>query len=314
MRGLADRLADLVGDFSEGGVRDALVRRLRVDSELWRRAVELGVKRGPDAWVRYSPPVFGLAFWAALREPRENVERTLRKLRGPRSRSRELGESARVFTNFASCLAEAMLLGAERGYEARVRSQNDGADFKAAQAEGKGLILATANTAGWDVAGPMLRTLQSRDVIIVMEPEDDLGARQLHDAAREKAGVRVVHAGKDPLAALPLLRHLQSGGIVAMKFDRTAPGMRTREVRFLGEPWRVPAGIFQLAAMTGAPILPVFTRRLGFLAYEYVTWPALHLGRRAGGAEVDGVAQALASLLERFVRDNPEQWFRFWGA
>lgn len=295
-------------------VADDVARRLRVDAEMWRRAVDWGVRHGPDAFVRYSPPMFGLAFWAALQGPRENVRDTLFKLKGPRPQPREIADSARVFTNFAFCLTESMLLGAGRGYEPTVISANDGADFKTSRAEGKGLILATAHTAGWDVAGPMLMRLQSGEVVVVMEPEEDRRARQLHDDARRKSGVQVMHAGHDPLAALPLLNHLRKkNGIVAMKFDRTVPGMRCRNVTFLGDPWQVPAGILQLAALSGAPILPVFTRRLGFLHYEYITAPPLRIPRRPSEAELDAAAQRLATLLEEFARDNPEQWFRFGG-
>lgn len=293
---------------------EAFTRRLRPDSEVWRKAVDWGVRNGPDAFVRYSPPMFGLAFWAALAEPRDNVRRTLNRLKGPRSQPVEIADSAKVFTNFAFCLTESMLLGAGRGYEPTVVSANDGAHFKACRDEGKGIILATAHTAGWDVAGPMLRTLQSGEIIVVMQAEEDRRAGQLHDDARRKAGVQVVHAGNDPLAALPLLHHLRKKrGIVAMKFDRTVPGMRCRNVEFLGEPWQIPAGIFQLAALSGAPVLPVFTRRLGFLRYEYITAPPIHISRRPDDRELDDAAQRLARLLEQFARDNPEQWFRFSG-
>jgi KDO2-lipid IV(A) lauroyltransferase len=291
---------------------ETLGRRLRVDSEVWRRAVDWGVRHGPDAFVRYSPPMFGLAFWAALAGPRNHVRTTLQKLKGARPQPIEIADSARVFTNFAFCLTESLLLGAGRGYEPTVISANDGADFKTSRAHGKGVILATAHTAGWDVAGPMLMRLQSGEVVVVMQAEEDRAARQLHDAARRKAGVQVMHAGDDPLAALPLLNHLRKkNGIVAMKFDRTVPGMRCRNVTFLGQPWQVPAGIFQLAAVSGAPILPVFTRRLGFLRYEYITAPPLLIPRRPSESELDEAAQHLAGLLEDFARRNPEQWFRF---
>ena len=291
---------------------DAALRRLRPDAEMWRKAVSWGVRHGPDPFVRYSPPMFGLAFWAALGEPRGHVRDTLRRLRG--GQHDELAGSARVFTNFAFCLTESMLIGSGRGYRPTVVSANDGAHFKASRAHGKGVILATAHTAGWDIAGPLLVTLQAGEVMVVMQPEEDHRARQLHDRARESSGVTVVHAGHDPLAALPLLRHLrQKQGIVAMKFDRTAPGMRVRRVNFLGEPWEVPAGILRLAALSGAPILPVFTRRLGFLRYEYITAPAIFVSRRPSADELDDAAQRLATLLEDFARDNPEQWFRFSG-
>lgn len=284
---------------------------MRTDSLFWRRLLRAGVVHGPEAWIRYSPPAIGVLFWAALSEPRQHVIDTLRDLRGPRSRPRDLVDSARVFANFASCLTDSFVVGAGRGYRPRVRSTHAGRDFRAAQAKGRGVIVATAQTAGWDVAGPALRAMQPAEVAVVMERESDPEARRMHDEMRERAGVRVIHAGHDPLAALPLLQHLRKGGVVAMKFDRIAPGMRTRKVTFLGRPWEVPEGIFTLAAVSGAPILPIFTRRHGFLDYEFVTFPALSLSRRPGGTELDAAAQELAALLEGFARENPDQWFRW---
>src|SRR5690606_12906108 len=127
--------------------------------------------------------------------------------------ARDVVTSGRVFANFAACLADTFLVASGRGYVARVRSDNDGADFFRAQAEGRGIILATAHTAGWDVAGPMLTGLQDAEIVVVMGREEDARARALHDRVRENAGVRVVHAGDDPLAALPLLAHLRKKGI-----------------------------------------------------------------------------------------------------
>jgi phosphatidylinositol dimannoside acyltransferase len=290
-----------------------LRRHLLPGSAFWRRLAHAGVQYGPEPWVRYSPPLFGLAFWAALPQPRRHVQQTLARLRGHPSVTDDLVGSARVFVNFACSLTDSLLTGSGRRFEPVVHSANDGHDFKTGAAEGKGLILATAHTAGWDVAGPMLKKLQASEVVVVMEEEQDPRARALHDAARENAGVRVIHAGRDPLAALPLLAHLRGGGLVALKFDRTVPGMRVRQTRFLGEPWPVPEGILTLAAVSGAPILPIFTRRLGFMQYEYVTTPAFHVSRRPDDAELDAAAQKLATLLEDFARENPEQWFRWRG-
>jgi KDO2-lipid IV(A) lauroyltransferase len=87
--------------------------------------------------------------------------------------------------------------------------------------------------------------------------------------------------------------------------------MRCRSVRFLNEPWQIPEGMFHVAALAQAPILPVFTRRLGFLRYEYVTGDPMFLPRRPTAAQLDDAAQTLASLLESFARNNPTQWFRF---
>jgi len=144
-----------------------------------------------------------------------------------------------------------------------------------------------------------------------MEAEQNDAARAIHDKARELGGIRVVHVGRDPLSSLTLLKHLrQTGGIVALKFDRVQPGMRTRKVTFLGEPWEIPEGPFSLAAVSGAPILPVFTRRLGFLEYQLINHAPIYLPRRPTEAQYDAAAQSLADALEQFVRAYPTHWFR----
>ena len=136
-------------------LRRRLAEGLRTDSDFWRRALEAGVTHGPEPWLRYSPPLFGLAFGAALGEPRRRVERSLLRARGPVSRWRELAEVAGVFTTFASSMTEAMIAGAGRGYRPISRPRGDW-HFMRAAAQGRGVIVATAQTAGWDVAGSFL--------------------------------------------------------------------------------------------------------------------------------------------------------------
>jgi len=273
--------------------------------------LHLGVHHGPEPWVRYSPPFFGLAFAAALHEQRDVVRRTIRQLVGPRPWHEEMRDVAEVFTNFASSMTDAMLAGSGRGYDIKGRIVGD-EYFLSSLAEGRGVIVATAQTAGWDSSGALVAQRQDKEVLVVMEAEPNPDARRMHDAVRERTGVRVVHVGTDPFSSLPLLRHLrQDGGIVAMKFDRAAAGMRTRTVQFLGAPWQIPEGPLGLAALTGAPLIGVFTRRLGFLEYELINTPPIRLPRRPSTEQLDASAQLLADRLEDFARQYPTHWFRF---
>lgn len=292
-----------------------LAARLRTDADFWRRALEAGVTKGPEPWLRYSPPVFGLAFGAALGEQRRLVAESLRRIRGPVPKWREVAEVAGVFTNFASSMTEAMIAGARRGYRPVSRPVGDW-HFMRAAARGGGVIVATAQTAGWDVAGSFLGSVLHLpsgppEIWVLMAPEPDEASRARHDRYREATGVRIVHVGRDPLSSMPVLGHLRRGGIVALKFDRTHPGMRTREVTMLGAPWSLPEGPLQLAALSGAPIVPVLTRRLGFMEYEVQSFPEITLARRASEADKQAAAQHLATILERFVREHPTQWFPF---
>ena len=286
------------------------MQALRPDSLLWRRAILAGVTKGPEAWVRYSPPVFGLAFAAALPKKRAIVRANLRRILGPRPAVEELRDVAAVFTTYASCLTEALLLGSDRGYQ--LKSRSVGVErYHACAAEGRGVIIATAHTGGWEVAGPVLSGVHKGEVVVVMQRERDERARAIQDEARSRAGVKVVHIGESAFDALTLLGHLRRKAVVAMQIDRVPPTMRSRTVRFFGEPWQVPEGPLTLAAVSGAPILPVFTRRLGFMHYEAIVAPPIRLPRRPSPAELDGAAEQLMNAMADFVRNHPTQWFHF---
>jgi KDO2-lipid IV(A) lauroyltransferase len=283
---------------------------LKHDSAFWRRFMVAGVSHGPEALLRYSPPMLGWAFSAALPHQRRAVRKSLRMVHGPRPAWVELRDVAAVFANFASSMTDAMIIGTDRGYSATCRPVNEPL-MTSLIASDKGLIVATAQTAGWDVAGGLLYADSDREVLVVMQGEPDEAARRMHDSTRNRRGVRVVHVGSDPLASLPLLKHLQRRGVVALKIDRVQAGMRTIDATFFGKPFKVPAGPLHLASLTGAAIVPSFTRRLGFLDYEPTNYPPVTIPRRASDADFARAAQQLVSSLESFVRAHPTQWIRF---
>src|SRR5262249_9879471 len=144
----------------------------RHDSVLWRRAAAAGVTYGPDAWVRYSPPLFGLAFAAALPRQRRAVRGHLRRALGARPPAREAWDVARVFANYASSLTDAFVAGSQRGDPLRVRCLDE-PTLRRAHAEGRGMILATAHTGGWQVAGSALEDLLACEMLVVMRRERD---------------------------------------------------------------------------------------------------------------------------------------------
>ena len=299
MGGLASRAERLLGDMR------------RHDSALWRRAFQAGVSYGPEPFVRYSPLVFGLFFGAAMTDVRARVLANLRRARGPRPLHVELGEAAQVFMNFACSLTDAFAVAEGRRHLLIAERKHD-EHFMAALAEKRGVIAATAHTGGWQVAGAIVQKHHPDvEMVVVMNRERDARAQRIQDKARDKAGIRFIHVGRDPLDALPLLSHLRRGGVVAVQIDRLPAGMRGRTVDLFGEPWAIPEGPLQLSALSGAPIVPSFTRRLGYLAYDILSLPPIRVARRPDEAELDRAAQALANAMADFVRENPTQWFHF---
>ena len=291
----------------------ALLRSARnplpdLDGSFWRRAARWGA-RGPVWFVRVAPPVVGLIACAIATVRRRAIAENLRRVRGQPGPVREAAEVARTFVTYASCLTEVLGGTDRRGApHAVVRGE---LHFEDAIAVGRGVVLVTAHTAGWEAVGLLLARDRRVPLMIVEAAEHDAAASAIQDDARSTTGLRVVHVGDDPLSALPLVKHLHEGGAVALQIDRAPRTARAREVTMFGERGWIPEGPLRLASLTGAPIVPVFVARVGHRRYEVVASAPIRLERGADAGALDAAAQELAFRLERFVRAHPTQWFHF---
>jgi KDO2-lipid IV(A) lauroyltransferase len=284
--------------------------RLAHDGEFWRRLAAAGARKLPRWWMRYSPPFFGLAAAALLPEARRAVRNNLEHIRGPAPRWIDAIETATTFATYASCLSEGLARGSKN--ETPLRTTFIGHEhLRTAIARGKGIVLLTMHTAGWEVATPAFVLDAKLDVMVVMEGERDPRAQAIQDHPRGLWGAKVVRVGGDPLAALPILRHVENKGAVAMQMDRPPSNGRKLTVKLLGREHAVPEGPLRIAQLTGAALLPTFTARLGFNTYCGRTYSPLWLPRRASGEEIQEAAQTIGDAMGDFLRDFPTQWFHW---
>jgi len=281
------------------------------DGVFWRRMAALGAQKFPRWWLRYTPPFFGVAAAVVLPQARRAVRRNLERIRGPQPLWRDVVDTSSTFASYAGCLAESLSKGSKN--DAPVDVVVHGAEnVRAAVSKNRGVLLLTMHTGGWDVAGPLFAAHSKLDVMLVMEGERDEAARAVSDRVRESQGVRVMHVGGDPLAALPLVRHLtERKGAAALQLDRVPASGRAVHVELLGRPAKLPEGPFRLAQLTGAPLLPVFCARRGFRRYLLEALPPQELVRRATPAQLQKVAQSVADEMTTFLREHPTQWFQF---
>ena len=280
------------------------------DSMLWRRLARLGAAHGPAWFVQYSPPLIGLCAAIALPRSRRQVSANLTRIRGPVGRLRGIQDVAETFASYAGCIAEVLSNGSKNAdlpdLEVTGRPH-----MEAAIKKGKGVVVVTAHTAGWEIVGPVFRKHRGLDVVMVMEAERDGRARDLQDNLRRGTGLEVAHVGTDPFASLPFLRRLRDGAAIAIQIDRVPGGMRGIPVRMFGGSHEVPEGPLRLAQLSGAPIVPIFCARLGYRSYFAEVFEAMHVPRRPGPGEVEASAQKMADAMSDFVGRHPTQWFNF---
>jgi len=111
---------------------------------------------------------------------------------------------------------------------------------------------------------------------------------------------------------LKLLHALRSNEIVAIQGDRVYQPF-SASVRFFGSPVTFPLGPFLLSYVSGAPIMPGFVVRHGWLRYRLVTGQPIRLAN-TGNRNQDlqaGLGQA-AKFLEDTLRAYPDQWLNFY--
>jgi KDO2-lipid IV(A) lauroyltransferase len=286
---------------------------LRTDGPLWRWLASFLAAHAPEPVIRYGPPGFSFVFALALPGVRARVLQNLRTVLGPRPPREEIVDVFRTFSHFASCLTEALALGAPHPRDAACTIE--GAHYlEHALALGRGVIVVTAHTGGWETAGPLLKKALGADMLIAMEREPDERAREIQDRRRRRSGVHIAHVGTEPLAILPLFTHLRRGGVLGVQIDRAPSAMRSIPVRLFGTSSRVPSGPFWLARATGAPIVPVFAHRRGHFDYEIHISSPRELARKASDESLHRTAQDVALEMERFIRQHPTHWFHFGSA
>ena len=179
--------------------------------------------------------------------------------------------------------------------------------------EGRGMLMVTAHVGPWDACALRLRSMMKVPVVMLMSPELDESAGDFHDDVRSAAQVRVLRAGRSPLDLIPLVEHINSGGIVVAQMDRVPDGAAELVVPLFASPFRVPAGLFRISKALQCPLVPTFAARLDAKRDRVVLGKPVFLSNQAGEREFAQAARMCAAQLETHLRAFPTQWFHFVG-
>ncbi|MFD8568168.1 phosphatidylinositol mannoside acyltransferase [Streptomyces sp. NPDC059639] len=183
-------------------------------------------------------------------------------------------------------------------------------------AAGKGVVLALPHMGNYDLAGAWVTTKLETPFTTVAER---LKPETLYDrfvAYREGLGMEVLpHTGGAAFGTLA--RRLRAGGLVCLVADRDLSTSGV-EVKFFGEPTRMPAGPAMLAQQTGALLLPVTLWYDDSAMMRGRVHPPIDVPETGTRAEKTSVmTQALADAFATGIADHPEDWHmlqRLWLA
>ncbi|HUY76354.1 MAG TPA: hypothetical protein VMV29_06260 [Ktedonobacterales bacterium] len=179
----------------------------------------------------------------------------------------------------------------------------------AAQAHGKGLIIATMHFGAWDVAGVLVGAHTPLHVLV--DSFDDPRMDELIQTQRRDLGMEVMRVEKSPRA---ILRVLKDNGTVAIVADRPLPKGEGTPVTFFGRHCYVPGGVAQMALLTGAAIAPGYAwydANYSDAYYGFLDEPFYPESTGDRQADTQRLTQRIYDAFERTLRERPEQWAMF---
>lgn len=278
----------------------------RFDSGWWRRAAELGCVYGPEWLKRGAPPGIAAIIFAIARDRRAAVLRNQRQLRWPRGWLRERWDAYRVFAECARSVTDSLEQWGPRPPPIALEVPQAEL-FRAALAEGRGIVVPTAHFGGWEVGARFLSDF-GRPVNLVTAQEPNPTARDFIHRLRTRHGVNVLYSDRSVFTALPILQALRRDEVVAMQIDPWGQAQGALAIEFCGRPAPFQIGPFVVARVARAPLIPVFAVRTGIRRYEM---------RAAGrfdprtAADTAAAFTATVRAFERVVRARPTQWSMF---
>jgi predicted LPLAT superfamily acyltransferase len=192
-----------------------------------------------------------------------------------------------------------MLVDPERG----------GAQIDRCLAAGNGLIVWTAHVGNWEFASRLLE-MHGRPVNVARVVEDNPAEILLRNLMASQR-LKIVDLRGGIQATIELLQALRRNEIVAMQGDRVYQ-RHSADVPFFSEPASFPLGPFLLSQVSGAPVLPGFVVRQGWLRYRALMGDPIP-PVESGGDDA-GLRAALGEavrFLEKTLAINYDQWLNF---
>ena len=177
--------------------------------------------------------------------------------------------------------------------------------FEAARARGKGIILASAHFANWEIMPVAAREYGVTGGVIVRHANNPYVSRWL-DALRSRKGMpeQIAKGAHGIKRVFTLLRKGET--ILLLADQRTSEGIR---VPYFGRDAFTTSAPASLALKLGAAIVPAVNRRAGGARFDMQVYPAIEPPNTGDhDRDVYLLTAAITRFIEDRVRERPGEW------
>jgi len=175
----------------------------------------------------------------------------------------------------------------------------------------KGGLLLSGHVGNWEIAGHLLKRLNTRINIVMFDGEHQQLKEYLTSVTGER-NANIIVIRNDLSHVYQIKEALDKNELVCMHADRFVEGVKTSEAVFLGSKAKFPIGPFVLADKFKVPISFVFALKESKLHYHFFATPVkLYTDENRNSVQLT-MMNDFVREMERKVREYPEQWYNYY--
>lgn len=177
----------------------------------------------------------------------------------------------------------------------------------------KGGLLLSAHIGNWEIAGHLLKRLNTRINIVMFDNEH----QQIKDYLSTITGKRNVHVivvrNNNISHIYEITEAFKNNELVCMHADRFMEGNKTLTIDFLGEKARFPMGPFVLAATFKVPVSFVFAMKESSFHYHFFASEIKSYYQPSKESRMHQMFSDFVSEMEIKIKQYPVQWYNYYN-
>ncbi|QEC69467.1 lipid A biosynthesis acyltransferase [Panacibacter ginsenosidivorans] len=178
-------------------------------------------------------------------------------------------------------------------------------------AQQKGGMLLSAHIGNWEIAGFLLKRLNTKINIVIFDGEHQK-IKQYLDSVTGGHTANFIIIRNDLSHIYEIAAALKNNELVCMHADRFMEGNKTLTTDFLGQPAKFPLGPFLLAAQFKVPVSFVFAMKETNLHYHFFASQIKQYSTQLKDEFIRSMLADFAIEMEQKVKAYPEQWFNYY--
>ncbi len=199
------------------------------------------------------------------------------------------------------------------GLESKYTFDFEGEEHLHAMAADRGGFIVGAHMGNWEIAGNLLKRIDTTVHIVMLEAEHEK-IKQMLDEVMTGKTMKIIPIREDMSHIFAMREAMERNELIAIHGDRFLPGSKSITMKLMGHDAELPAGPLSLAIRYNKPVTFVSAiRKPGPHYHFYATTPKTYPSDRKQFQQTLTLAMGdYLRQLEKTIIKYPEQWFNYY--